>query len=273
MIGSLLFFLSILTSLSLSVSLILSLRSKANLSKVLVFGGCDQYGGRTFIKTVTTGTKNPGVNHPYGITFDQMGNIYVSFQHTNTVLRFKKDTFEPMSYLDHFMKYLSKKSHEDMTPYPGTFYQYPLGMEGIRDIAFVEGYLWIANEDLKGISVVDSTGTEIHRIHMRDHAKPIGLYYDEEVGLVFVTSRSSYGAVYGINPISREVRTISFSVSLSVSLSNSLSNSLSLSLSLTVSLTLSLTLSVSIYLSLCLSLSLSLCLSLCLSLSLSLCVS
>jgi DNA-binding beta-propeller fold protein YncE len=207
-------------SFSLNLLLIHPLsRSKANLSKVLVFGGCDQYGGRAYIKTVTTGTKNPGVNHPYGITFDKVGNIYVSFQHTNTVLRFKKDSFEPLPYPDHFKTLVSKKSYTD-TPYPGTFYQYPSGFEGIRDIVFVEGHLWIANEDLKGISIVDSTGTEIHRIHMRDHAKPIGFHYDEEVGLVFVSSRSSYGAVYGINPITREVSLTILSIShLALSLS------------------------------------------------------
>jgi hypothetical protein len=175
-------------------------RSKANYSKVLVFGECDSSGGRNYLHTVTSGTKNPGVNHPYGITFDHHGNIYVSFQHTNTVLRFKKDTFEPFPS----PPYLPSSSSPD-EPYPGTFYQYPSQLEGIRDVVFVNKYLWIANEDQKGISIVNLDGEEVHRIHMRDHAKPIGFHYDENVGLVFVSSRSSYGAVYGINPISREV--------------------------------------------------------------------
>jgi DNA-binding beta-propeller fold protein YncE len=171
---------------------------------VLVFGECDSSGGRNYLHTVTSETKNPGVNHPYGITFDYHGNIYVSFQHTNTVLRFKKDTFEPFPAPAYLPSSTSSSSSSD-DPYPGTFYQYPSHLEGIRDVVFVDKHLWIANEDQKGISIVDLDGKEVHRIHMRDHAKPIGFHYDDNAGLVFVSSRSSYGAVYGINPISREV--------------------------------------------------------------------
>lgn len=175
----------------------------------MVFGGCDRSGGREYIKTVTSGAKNPGVNHPYGITFDRFGNIYVSFQHTNSVLRFHKDTFEPMPFPEYMWKVLNH-SKTDITPYPGTFFEYIYPpntnkTEGIRDITFIQENLWIANEDLKGISIVNPNGQEIHRIYMRDHAKPIGLYYDPTVNLVFVSTRSSYGAVYGINPNTREV--------------------------------------------------------------------
>lgn len=155
---------------------------------------------------VTSGIKNPGVNHPYGITFDSKKNIYVSFQHTNTVLRFHHDSFEPLPFSDHIQQLYSTNMITE--PYPGTFYQYPSNLQGIRDITFVNGNLWIANEDIKSISIIDSTGYEIHRIKMRDHAKPIGMYYDPQYNLVFVSTRSSYGAVYGINPLTRDVEKI-----------------------------------------------------------------
>lgn len=37
-----------------------------------------------------------GADHTYGVTFDDDGNLYVSFQHTNSVLRYEHDSFRPM---------------------------------------------------------------------------------------------------------------------------------------------------------------------------------
>jgi hypothetical protein len=41
---------------------------------------------------------NNGALHPYSITFDSNGNIYVSFQNSNSILRFLKDEFSPLPF-------------------------------------------------------------------------------------------------------------------------------------------------------------------------------
>ena len=65
-------------------------------SFVDIYSNCNFDGKREYMKTVVSTDMNGGADHAYGICFDQDGNVYVSFQHTDCVLRFYKNTFEPM---------------------------------------------------------------------------------------------------------------------------------------------------------------------------------
>lgn len=72
-------------------------------SAVLVFSSCSHFlsHGMRVIQSVAISGKNDdfsGAHHPYAISFDLEGNMYVSFQHTNSLLRYKADTFEPMPF-------------------------------------------------------------------------------------------------------------------------------------------------------------------------------
>jgi hypothetical protein len=125
------------------------------------------------------------------IAFDPSGNLYVSCQHTNTVLRYDKDTFAPLPLpqtLQHVPIIDEEKAKSDVVPsvhtalFEGTFFQYEVfpkkkkkhkrkkkkkkkwdeePKEGVRDLGFVGEDLWIACEDIKGVSVVNPEGVEV----------------------------------------------------------------------------------------------------------------
>lgn len=71
----------------------------------------------------------------------------------------------------------------------------------MRAIVWVEAMhqLWIANEDLHRIVIVNSNGQYVGKIKVRN---PLGLLYDDRRRLVFVGSKKSNkdtGSVYGIS--------------------------------------------------------------------------
>lgn len=180
-----------------------------NKSKVMVYGDCDSRGRRPFLKVVASESTNAGVNHPYGLTRDDIGNIYASFQHTDVVLRFQKDSFHPMSLPDAIAREIEKGILTPQEVFPGTFFAYSFSIynkkQGIRDIEWVQNYLWVANEDTKGVSIVDSDGFEVDVLRMPDKAKPIGIHYNKDYNLVFISTKAAYGAVYALHPITRKV--------------------------------------------------------------------
>jgi hypothetical protein len=55
-------------------------------------------GQRPFIKSAVSSAANEGIDHLYGVAFDDANNLYTSSQHTDVVQRFYKDTFEPMPF-------------------------------------------------------------------------------------------------------------------------------------------------------------------------------
>lgn len=202
-------------------------------SAVGVFGACDARGHRPFLAVGPSIRHSTGLEHPYGITFDQAGALYVSCQHTNTVLRFEPDTFEPSPLppaIAHVPLIDEKRDSSEVPSvntavYPGTFFQYEVFSEkkknhkkkrrkheeeepheGVRDVVFVEEDLWVASEDIRGVSVVAPSGQEIHRISF-GNLRPVGLLYDKGgSGLVFVSSRGKKLApVKALDPVTREV--------------------------------------------------------------------
>jgi hypothetical protein len=146
-------------------------------SYLLVYSSCDASGHRHYLDRVVSTHINRGADHTYGITFDGDGNVYASFQHTDCVLRFAKDTFTPMHLP---LSIQSSKHHKDY--FPGTFVQFGLpGVhhveeQGVRGLARVNNTLYVANEDLGGVMVVDiNSGTAYNIIVVHN---PIALHYD-----------------------------------------------------------------------------------------------
>lgn len=173
-------------------------------SRLLVFGRCIEdtfnYGRRPYVETVVESTQNLGVDHTYGVCLDKEGNVYISNQHTDCVLRFQTGNFHPMVLpralqLDQRLDY-----------YKGTFVQFGLPKEhgsdeqGIRSIAHVKSKIWIAHEDLSGVAIADTESGLVMEIIPLDTA--VGLYYDEVSEMVFVSCKSMKrgGIVYALDP-------------------------------------------------------------------------
>jgi hypothetical protein len=79
--------------------------------------------------------------------------------------------------------------------------------QGLRAILWIEPLqqLWIANEDLHRILLVDYNGKYVGKIKIKN---PIGLVYDLKRSLVYVGSKKSSkdtGAVYGIDIFTKKV--------------------------------------------------------------------
>lgn len=162
-------------------------------SYVNVYGSCDANGKREYLTTAVSTVKDPGINHPYGIAFDTDLNLYVSSQHTDNVLRFYKDTFKPM----HLPKQMMRSAVYNYNYFPGSFLQFgepnvhDVSQQGVRDVVAVEGKMWVANEDIDSVYVVDMVTGRVEDIITVD--TPIGLHYNSELGLVFVSSKGPKG--------------------------------------------------------------------------------
>jgi hypothetical protein len=132
-----------------------------------------------------------GATHPYGIGQDEQGNVYVSFQDTDSVLRFSYDPSAPR--VTYYTKQdlltgsfvpiespsgLPLLKKDDYSYFNGTFVQFgtpsdigSTGDMGIRSILFVEKNLWVANEDLDGIVIVNPEGVYVGFVSVKS---PIG---------------------------------------------------------------------------------------------------
>lgn len=171
-------------------------------SYVLAYGSCEKDGRRPYLSTVVSSQSNPGLNHVYGLCFDKHNNLYASSQHTDNVLRFETNSFKEMNIPNQF----DKLQHALRSYYPGTFVQFgqpgvhPDSEQGVRSICSVGSTIWIANEEIHGISIADAvTGSVDNIINIPN---PIGLHYDAHHHLVFVSSKLSKkrGSVYAIDP-------------------------------------------------------------------------
>lgn len=88
-----------------------------NDSYLNIYDQCNEKGQRMFLKSAISTHKHLGVNHIYGICFDQDENVYLSSQHTDNVMRFYKDTFKPMP----FPPKMERAEPHLYRNYPGTF--------------------------------------------------------------------------------------------------------------------------------------------------------
>ena len=65
--------------------------------RVLVFDSCAEVNGmRPYLKTLVDVRTSPGAQHTYSLAFDSRNNMYVSYQHTDVVLRYSNATFRPL---------------------------------------------------------------------------------------------------------------------------------------------------------------------------------
>jgi hypothetical protein len=179
-------------------------------SRLLVFGKCIEdnkdYGKRHFVEIVVDSKHNKGVDHTYGVCLDREGNVYISNQHTDSVLRFEVGSFKPMGP----PRSLQLDSRLDY--FEGTFVQFGLPREhgqaeqGVRAIAHVHNKIWIAHEEISGVAVTDVESGLVTDIIPLD--TPIGLFHDEAMGVVFVSCRSKKrgGIVYALDSESFRIR-------------------------------------------------------------------
>jgi DNA-binding beta-propeller fold protein YncE len=181
-------------------------------SQVLVYGDCDLSSYRHYLTSISSLSSNPGANLAYGIDFDYQGNIYASFQGSNSVLRFAKDTFAPMSLPSHLI-FESEKLNA--TYNPGTFFQFPPELDGegtgIRSITFVGENLWVCNAPSHAVFVIDSEGEIISTLSLNDPMRaPLGLHYDKNNRLVFVSTKlyapqTSGASVFAVDPLTMQI--------------------------------------------------------------------
>lgn len=181
--------------------------SKSKQPQLMVFGQCDLVSGkRSLLDAVVAAkatahvkeiyknmTMNSGANHGFGIALDveENGNVnvFTTYQHTDVVMQFGffEGNLKPSNIPEALL--FGKGS---LRPYyPGTFHQFgavgahPGGddvkvsneEQGVRGVAVVGQNVWIANENLKGVLVVDKkTGIMQQFIPILN---PIGLFYYE----------------------------------------------------------------------------------------------
>lgn len=161
-------------------------------SYLMIYSDCGMDGTRDYLTDVISTSMNPGANHINGISFDRDGDVYVSSQLTDNILRFYKDSFLPMPYPPS----LEKKKHT----YPGTFMQYgsltthTLDKAGIRSIAIALDFIWIADARLDGVSIVDMrSGSLIRFLSIK---APVALHFDAEHHVVFVSTATTAAMDY-----------------------------------------------------------------------------
>lgn len=170
-------------------------------SFVFAYSECDANGQRTYLGTPVSSQVTSGVDHTYGLCFDDKQNLYITNQHTDNVMRFAADTFEPMALPSSLEEKHSRKKF-----YPGTFVQFGAAAphdvyeQGIRSILHYRDTIWIANENIDGVAVADINTGIIHDIVVV-HC-PIGLFFDETSGLIFIGSKAKHwgGGVYAVSP-------------------------------------------------------------------------
>lgn len=209
--------------------------AKAGRDEILVYSGtCNRFGQRHLLDRAVTRHvdgdfidnkhSSLAMEHPYGLTFDDDGNLYVSTQHTDLVLRYLPDSFLPLSSPDlpphtkpptpqiisshispgktsvvtNVAKQIHNGSFVDFSNLPGSSGKHR--PEGVRGIAYVHGNIWVAHEDINGILVVDTVnGTVIYVIAVE---KPISLLLDSIRGVVFVGVKGSHSrtqTVYAVD--------------------------------------------------------------------------
>jgi hypothetical protein len=163
-------------------------------------------GERRFLTTLITSDQNQGASHPFGITFDKNKNIFISFQKTDLILGFRKDTFQPLPMPSALNRPPLGLNDDGVKYFPATFFQFgsvgshPLSEQGIRSMEVVNDDLWVANEDINGVAVIQlSTGFISNIIVIND---PTDVFYEKSRNLVFIGSKQKHwnGAIYAVDP-------------------------------------------------------------------------
>ncbi|KAJ1413191.1 hypothetical protein B484DRAFT_402097 [Ochromonadaceae sp. CCMP2298] len=82
---------------------------------------------------------------------------------------------------------------------------HPINNQGVRDIAALGGYIYIANEDINGVSIVNAATGVVEDIV--PILSPIGLHHNHLHNWIFVSSKAQHfkGHVYAISIKKRQV--------------------------------------------------------------------
>jgi len=185
-----------------------------NASQVLRFAGKPgEQGKHTFREIfVERHPANPGLAHPFEVTFGPDENLYVPSQDTNLVSRyFGPRTSEdkpgaPMPYPEALAAMAGK-------PPPGTFVpshqHHPAGLRTVRGTLFhPRGDLFVADRDSNSVKRYDQQSGHLVREYAHHHLKtPIHLLTRPSDGALLVGSRDR-DAILALDPESGEVTTL-----------------------------------------------------------------
>lgn len=183
-------------------------------SQVLRFEGKpNDEGKHVFRETfVERHPANPGLAHPFEVTFGPDDNLYVPSQDTNLVSRYfgprasEETPGAPMPYPE------ALAAVEGKTP-PGTFVpshqHHPAGLRTVRGTLFQpRGDLFVADRDSNSVKRYDQHSGHLVREYQHHHLKtPIHLLTRPSDGALLVGSRDR-DAIFAIDPESGEVTTL-----------------------------------------------------------------
>lgn len=127
---------------------------------------------------------NPGLSHPFSITFDLRGDLYVTSQNTSLVMRYHGPNSiagKPGSPMP-LPESLARSKHRKFVQ--GTFCasarEVAHGLTVVRAAAFAQGFLWVVDRDADCVRKYEPvTGAHLDAIAARDLIdKPIQLAAD-----------------------------------------------------------------------------------------------
>jgi len=171
-------------------------------SQVLRFAGQPGADGKHAFREVYVErhADNPGLHHPFDVTFGPDGHLYVSSQDTNVVGRYfgpATTQAEPGAPMPHpeALRGAAKKHL-----LPGTFVpsreHAPSGVRTVRRSIFgPDGHLYVADRDMDSVKRYDDRGTLQREYRHDDLAKPVHLLFHAVDGSLLVGSRNSHAVL------------------------------------------------------------------------------
>jgi hypothetical protein len=184
-------------------------------SQVLRFAGKSGPDGKHAFREVYVErhAANPGLGHPFDVTFGPDKNLYVPSQDTNLVGRYygpHAEEEKPGAPMPHPVA-LRDTDHKD--PPPGTFVpsreHVPTGVRAVRRSIFgPDGDLYVADRDSDSVKRYDGQQGTLQREYQHHHLKtPIHLLFRPADGALLVGSRDR-DAVLAIDTETGETDTL-----------------------------------------------------------------
>lgn len=185
-----------------------------NSSQVLRFAGApDDKGKHAFREVyVERHEDNPGLHHPFDVTFGPDGHLYVPSQDTNVVGRyFGPDTTHvaPGTPMPHPEALEGVKEKHLL---PGTFVpSHELAPSGVRTVRRAifgpDGDLYVADRDTHSVKRYDGErGTLLREYRHDELTTPVHLLFHDEGGVLLVGSRDEH-AVFAIDTETGQITT------------------------------------------------------------------
>lgn len=156
--------------------------------------------------------KNPGLAHPFDVTFGPDRNIYVPSQDTNLVGRYfgpdssEREAGGPMPHPE------ALRAVDGKEPPPGTFVpshdHIPTGVRAVRRAIFgPDGDLYVADRDADSVKRYDGQSGTLQREYRHHHLnKPVHLIFRAD-GALLAGSRE-HNAILAIDTASGEASTL-----------------------------------------------------------------